>query len=180
MNITVLGKNVTVTRGMKQGIEKEFGRLEKLVPDAADLKVTASAIPGKKSHRVEATLYVDGDIVRAECESGNLYDSINEASDVLIRRVKKRSGMKKRFENESIRTVLPNVDIPADPNDEPLLPEITRIKEIGIGKVSREEAAARMDLLGHSFHLFIDAETNVPAVVYKRGDGTVGVLLATR
>lgn len=179
MQITTFGKNIKVTDGIKNHVEKEFGRLDSIVPDQSTLKVSVSAVHRRNgSCRAEATLNIDGDIVRAECESPNLYDSVNEASDILIRRVKKYNQMHRNFSNATIRTDRAEVvDIP-EAEDETIVPEITRVKNIDIVKENRDDASLRMDFLGHPFHLFIDAETGAPAVAYKRGDGSVGVLLS--
>lgn len=177
MKITTFGKNIKATDGIKDHVEKEFSKISRLVPDSANLKVSVSAVHSRNGAcRAEATLVIDGDIVRAECESSNLYNSISEAADTLARRIKKYNQRNRRFDNETIRSPQEGISTASDDDDQ-VWPEITRIKNIHVEKVDREEAAARMDYLGHSFHLFIDAETNAPAVVYKRGDGSVGILL---
>lgn len=178
MQITTFGKNIKATKSIKEHVEKEFVKIGKLVPDDASLKVSVSAVHSRHGAcRAEATLNINGDIVRAECESPNLYDSINEASDILARRVKKYTAMHKHFDNVSIRNAGADADVFDEGDDEQIVPEISRVKNIDIAKETREDAAISMDLLGHPFHLFIDAETGLPAAAYKRGDGSVGVLL---
>lgn len=178
MKITTFGKNIKATDGIKDRVEEEFGKISRLVPDSANLKVSVSAVHNRNGAcRAEATLAIDGDIIRAECESSNLYNSISEAADTLTRRIKKYNQRNRRFDNETIRSSQGSIPAAPDDDDEQDWPKISRVKNIDIEKVDREEAVARMDYLGHPFHLFIDAETNAPAVVYKRGDGSVGILL---
>lgn len=187
MHITVLGKNIKLTDGIKRHVDKEFGKIVKLAPANSTLRINLSAIPGGRTQRVEATLVDRGVIARAECESANLYDSINEASDVLARRLKKHNEMQRRFNADTIRTMTEEAserekmfaeDVPDEYAPVPVqAPTISRIKKIDIAKESREDAAQRMELLGHKFHIFIDAETNAPAVVYKRNNETYGLLV---
>lgn len=170
MHISIHSKNIDVTEGIKKSVDKEFGRIEKLVPECAVLRITVSAVPKRNSHKAEATLLIHSDVVRAECESRNLYDSINEASDILIRRIKKYNEMNRQSSKESIRKV-------EEASSDDCAPSIVKEKNISLSVNSRAEAVDEMLLLGHSFHLFIDEETNSPAVIYKRADDDFGILV---
>lgn len=174
MHVSIYSKNVNVTNGIEDRITKVFSKMDKFVPEDAELRVVLDVIKRRDFHKVEATLNIHGDVIRAECETSDLYDSINGTYNTLLRRVKKYNSKNRSYDDTSIRK--------AEVEDEPAFVslDVSRVKPVALEVQSRETAAEQMELLGHSFHLFVDEETGEPAVMYRRNDGDCGILVTSK
>lgn len=172
MHISIHSRNIEITDGIENRINKAFEKLNRIIHETAEIKVVISAIPRKNgAQKVEATLILDGTMIRSECESDDLYSSINDAADTLERRVKAYKGKRSARDNDSIRR-------PEEDDVSELDSEIGRIKQVSLVRKSREEAIEQMELLGHPFHLFIDEISGTPSVLYKRTHGGYGILIS--
>lgn len=171
MRLEVLSKNANVTPAIYQMIKKKASKLEVFLPEDCVVRFMIDA--NKKRHKIEATLVLDGTMIRAEQRSDDLYKTIDKTIDVLIRRIKTyREKKTERVKGaESIRKN--HVD-DFDAN----AAIAVRRKSFPIWALSVEDACAEMELLGHSFYVFMDAESdnNRICVAYKREDGGYGVL----
>lgn len=173
MRIEVLSKNVDVTPAIYEIIQKKAAKVALFLPEDCIIRFMIDA--NKKRHKIEATVVVDGTIIRAEQRSDDLYKTIDRTIDVLVRRIK--TYKEKRFEKKGAETIRKDCREEID-NSAPIA---VRKKTFPISALTVEDACAEMELLGHSFYVFIDAEseTNQICVVYKREDGGYGVLAPT-
>ena len=180
MKIIISGKQIELTQGIKEAVEKKLSRLDKYIDPDTDVKVTVSAKKGR--HKIEVTIAPkNGHIVRAEESQDNLYTAIDLVCDKLKIQLRKYKGrMQRRHqENKSIRfeglevsdEILEDVDV-----EEEEVIEIKRRKKINPKPMSEEEAVLQMDLLGHDFYLFKTVDTNEVALVYKRRNGGYGII----
>ncbi|EFD04349.1 ribosome hibernation-promoting factor, HPF/YfiA family [Peptostreptococcus anaerobius] len=180
MKILVTGKKIRLTEGINGYIDKKFSKLEKLLSEDTELRVTVSANK-KEKQKVEVTLdNINGHIVRAEDVQEDLYSAIDVVCDKLNRQiVKYKHKFKSRASgNDTIRfenfNQLLEEEIEAVPEDSELVFE--RRKKFDIRPMSPEEAVLQMNLLGHDFFLFKDQDTFEVCLVYRRGDGGYGLI----
>ena len=173
----VRGENIEVTEAIRNYVEKKVGKLERYfsnVPDATahvNLKVYT-----EKTAKVEVTIPLPFLVLRAEETSPDLYASVDLVVDKLERQIRK---FKTKINRKSRETALPEVVTPEIPEQEqeevPEL-EIVRTKRLSLKPMDSEEAVLQMNMLGHNFFIFEDAETNGTSIVYRRKDGKYGLI----
>ena len=167
MKITVRGKNMEVTSALRDYVEKRLTKLEKFNDHLLDGNATLSVT--KDRHRIEVTIPLNGWLLRGEEETEDMYSSIDLVFEKLERQINKyKSKINKKAKTESIKD---SVDNAAGGYEEP---QVLRTKRFAIKPMSVEEAIMQMNLLGHGFFVFSNAETEEVNVVYKRNDGNFG------
>lgn len=179
MNIIISGKQMDLTDGIKNAIEEKLGRLDFYLHPETELKVTVSA--KKARQKVEATIIpISGPIIRAEDIEENLYAAIDIVYDKLNKQLRK---YKKRLQDrhQSIESI--RFDAIEDLNENDYSQEeanldivIERTKRFGVKPMNPQEAVLQMDLLGHDFYMFKNAETNDISIVYRRKNGGYGLI----
>lgn len=169
MNITIIGRKCTPRESFKERAEQKLRKVEKFFGPDADAKVTASA--EKNDKVVEITLSKGGYIFRAQERSQDMEDALDKCVDSLIRQIRKnKTRLEKRIHEVSFDEVFNAVE-----DEEPEF-EVVRTKSVIVKPESVEEAILQMNLLGHQFYMFRNAETDQLNVVYKRNDGGYSVL----
>ena len=174
MKIKIFGKNIEVTEGIKGAVEEKLGKLDKYFAEETKADVTLSV--NRNDQKVEVTIPVKGGIIRAEEVSEDMYASIDMVEETIERQLVKYKNklvdMKKSY-----RDNFTNDYIEADYEDEDEdVVKIVRTKSFGIKPMDAEEACIQMELLGHNFFVFLNAETDEVNVVYKRKGGTFGLI----
>ena len=172
MKFTIVGKNIDVTPGLKEAVEEKIGKLEKYFTPDTNVKVTLSV--DKEQHKIEVTIPVKGKIIRSEQASSDMYVSIDLVEEVIERQLKKyknklvdkKQAETSNFKKEYIET--------ADVDDDEI--KIERVKKFDLKPMYIEDAAVQMELLGHEFFVFVNAETDQVNVVYKRKKGSYGLI----
>jgi len=178
MKFSFTGKNLVVSQEMKDTTEKKIGRLERLFAPSVEVYVTFSAT--KQENKVEVSIPLNRRLLRAECVAADMYTAVDTAVDVLERQINK---YKKRLIDKSRRDtshkddfVMPMetaADFEDDAKDEII---IERRKHFPLKPMDPEEAALSMELLGHSFFVFRNSVTDEINVIYKRKQGTYGLI----
>jgi len=173
MNLQVRGKNIEVTPALKEYAEKRLGKLEKYLPKI-DLVHVTFLVEGDL-HKTEVTIPVAGYLLRGEEESPDMYSSIDLVVEKLEKQAKKyKEKLSARVKNnKNFNANLSDEITEAVHNDEI---KIVKSKRFAIKPMSPEEAAMQMELLGHSFYVFTNADTDEINVVYKRRDGKYGLI----
>ena len=169
MRINMTAKGMTVTEAMWDKIEKKLGKLEKYFKNEPDVQVKLSQEKGARNI-AEITLTVNGTILRAQESTSDMYASIENAVDKLDKQIRRHRS---KLDKAAIAEALTVEDIPAY-EDEP--DELVKVKRFAVKPMSVEDAIAEMDMLGHSFYVFVNAETNITSVIYRRADGKIGML----
>lgn len=178
MKLNYVGKNVQIRDYFKEEADKKFGRLDKYFDQDVEGTVTLSVNGNFKT--IEVTVYLPDQILRAEETSDEVLTAVDSAVDALVSQIRKyKTKLKKRHTNgRSIRFEhIPEMEDAIEEDDSP---NIARVKEIGIKPMSVEEAILQMELLGHDFFVFWDAQTDETHVVYKRKKGDYGLIVPTR
>ncbi|AVX21269.1 SSU ribosomal protein S30P/sigma 54 modulation protein [Carboxydocella sporoproducens DSM 16521] len=170
MKFVVRGKNIEVTDALRDYVEKRIGKLEKYLGEITNVQVTL--VVEKNMHRVEVTIPVEGMIIRGEEASNDMYASIDLVVEKLERQVQKyRARLSKKLRNlASLEPVAADVET-ADIDD-----SVVKTKRFAVKPMPVEEAILQMNLVGHSFYVFRNADTNEVNVVYRRRDGKYGLI----
>ena len=181
MNFIISGKNIEVTPGLKDAIEQKLGKLERYFTPETEINVTLSVEKGRQ--KIEVTIPVKGNIIRSEQTSDNMYVSIDLVEEVIERQLRKyKNKLVARSQGHptsytstgnSFRKEFFETEDDAAEDDEI---QIVRTKKFGIKPMFPEDACIQMELLGHSFFVFCNAETDQVNVVYKRKDKTYGLI----
>ena len=171
MKFVIIGKNIEVTPGLKASVEDKIGKLSKYFDEDTTAHVTLSVI--KEEQKVEVTIPVKGTIIRSEQSSSDMYISIDLVEEIIERQLKK-------YRNKIIDRHQAAGNIadfaPAEETAEDDGIKIVRSKKFEIKPMYPEDACMQMDLLGHGFYVFINAETDQVNVVYKRKGDTYGLI----
>ena len=172
MRISISGKNLEVSDYMRETAEKKLNKLSKFFPQDADAQVSLAV--EKNRHIVEVTVPYEGRIVRAEETSGDMYASLDNVVSKLEKQVQRYRTRqdRRRKSGEVIADYAPVA--PEEP--ETFTPRIVRTKKFAIRPMSEEEAMLQMEMLGHSFFVFENAETGDVNVLYVRKDGNYGLI----
>ena len=167
MKISVRGKNMEVTAALKDYVEKRLGKLEKFSENLQDGHATLSAIRGR--HRVEVTIPINGWLLRGEEETDDMYSSIDLVVEKLEKQIDKYKGKLSRKSKNGVKDVVAGAVVEGDDT-----PQVLRTKKFAIKPMAVDEAIMQMNLLGHSFFVFSNADTEEVNVVYRRKDGNFG------
>jgi len=170
MKVNVSGKNFNVTKALKEYAEKKVGKLERFFDTEVDAQVTLSV--EKDRHIVEVTMPLNGMLLRGETETNDMYSSI----DVVVDKLEKQIEKYKTKIARSIKKTPFKYNGKEQKVTEDNEPKVVRVKRFALKPMDLEEAVMQMDLLGHDFFVFSNAETDQVNVVYKRRDGNYGLI----
>lgn len=171
MRYKIIGRNIDITEGLKSAIHEKIGKLEKFFSEDTEVHVTLSV--EKERQKIEVTIPVKGNIIRSEQTSNDMYVSIDLVEEIIERQLKKYKN--KIMEHKPGVSSFSKEYIEKDYDDEEEI-QIIRTKRFGIKPMYPEDACVQMDLLGHSFFVFLNAETEEVNVVYKRKGNTYGMI----
>lgn len=171
MKINTRGSNLEVTEAIRDYINKKISKLDKYFENPDEFTASVLIKTVRNSETVEVTIPIRKVILRAEESSDDLYKSIDLVSEKLERQIRKNKTRLKR-KTEDIAFLFPTVDEEVEEEKG----SIIKRKQIDMKPMNEEEAILQMDLLGHDFFLFENANTSTPAVVYKRKDGNYGMI----
>ena len=171
MRITITGRNIDLTDGLKAAVEDKLSKLEKYFTPDTEAHVTLSV--EKERQKIEVTIPMKGNIIRSEQVSNDMYVSIDLVEEIIERQLKKyRKKLVTQQQSESFFKK-DFIEKEAD-NDEEI--KISRNKKFDVKPMYPEDACVQMELLGHSFFVFRNAETDEVNVVYKRKGNTYGLI----
>ena len=172
MKFIIIGKNIDVTPGLKEAVESKLGKLERYFTPDTEIHVTLSV--QRERQKIEVTIPVKGGIIRSEQQSSDMYVSIDLVEEVIERQLRKYKNklVAKHQEGSNFTSSFYDAAETADENDI----KIVRTKRFGIKPMYPEDACVQMELLGHDFYVFCNAETDEVNVVYKRKNGSYGLI----
>ena len=172
MRYTIIGKNIEVTEGLKEAVYEKIGKLERYFSKDTDVLVTLSV--EKDRQKIEVTIPVRGSVIRSEQTSNDMYVSIDLVEEVIERQLRKYKNkiIDKHQEGGNLQPDF--MDLDEDMDDDEI--KIIRTKRFGIKPMFPEDACVQMELLGHAFFVFMNAETDEVNVVYKRKGNTYGLI----
>ena len=171
MNIVISAKNIELTDNLKSAVEDKLGQLDKyFVPDTV-VNVTMSVDRGR--HKIEVTIPVKGSIIRTEQESNDMYVTLDLIEEIIERQLRKYKTkiIDKHQGGGNFRQDYIENDFYEDEDI-----KIIRTKKFEVMPMYPEDACIQMELLGHNFFVFVNAETDQVNVVYKRKGDTYGII----
>ena len=169
--LVISGKNIDITEGLRAAVEEKIGKLERYFNDSTEVHVTLST--EKNRQKIEVTVPMKGTIIRAEETSTDMYVSIDLVEEVIERQLRKYKN--KLIQKEQNVAQFSKGFVDEDTYDEEEI-SIIRSKKFAMKPMDPEEACVQMELLGHTFFVFRNSETDEVNVVYKRKDNTYGLI----
>ena len=168
MKVIVRGKNVTITDAIEDKITKKLALLDKYFIMGQDVEAKVLIRTYPFGQKIEAT------ILRAEETSDDLYEAIDLVIDKLERQIRKyKTKLSRKSKNNKLAFNINTLEALEEPEEEDV---VVKTKTINPKPMDMEEAIMQMELIGHSFFVYKDIETNTVCVVYKRRDGGYGLL----
>lgn len=181
MNFNIRGENIEVTPAIREYVEKKISKLERYFSETPDAQVNVNLKTyNDKTSKVEVTIPMSQLLLRAEEDHMDMYAAIDLISDKLERQIRKHKTKvnRKHREKGNINELFGSYESAPNTEEEEQDLEIVRQKRFNLKPMDSEEAILQMDLLGHNFFVYTDAETNNTNIVYKRKDGKYGLIEA--
>jgi len=173
MNINVRGKHIDVTPALREHVEKRLGRVTRFFENLKEVNVVLKV--EKERHIIEVTIPINGMTLRGEEASTDMYASIDMVVDKLEKQLSKHKEKLKAYRSTAFKDEL----IPAY-NGVNTEERLVRTKQFTVKPMEVEEAILQMNLLGHDFFVFTNADTEKVNVLYCRKDGDYGLLEPAR
>ena len=167
MEVTVKGKNVQITDAIRDHAKKKLSKFDKYFEVTPEATVTCSV--EKDRHTVEVTMLSSGLVLRAEESSPDLYASIDMVIDIIDKQINKN---KTRLGRRIRQDISFNGNGYAREEE----PRVVRSKKFALKPMAIDEAILQMNLVGHDFFVFSNADTEEVNVVYRRRDGNYGLI----
>ena len=171
MKFIIVGRNIEVTPGLRAAVEEKIGKLDKYFNPDTEVHVTLSV--EKDRQKIEVTIPVKGSIIRSEQVSNDMYVSIDLVEEIIERQLKKYKN--KIVDKQQAVASFSKAYVENDYTDDEEI-KIVRTKKFDIKPMYPEDACIQMELLGHNFFVFCNADTDEVNVVYKRKGGTYGII----
>ena len=169
MKITTIGRKCTIRDSFKDHAEKKLKKVERFFGDSAEAKITATV--EKNCQIVEITVLNNGMVFRSQERAENMNDALDLCVDSLIRQIRKnKTRLEKKIREASFDDFVEYDSVEEDEF------EIFRTKSIDLRPETVDEAILKMNLVGHKFYMFMNAENGKVCVVYVRNDGGYGLL----
>ena len=173
MKINVISKNIQVTPALREMVEKKISKLEKYFDPNIEARIRLSV--QKNSQVVEVTIPFNGVILRVEESTDDMYKSIDLVEEKLQRQIRKqKTKLSRKNVGGSLR--YPDFYAIEVKEVEEDTSKVVKTKTFDVKPMSQEEAILQMELIGHNFFVYQDAESNKVNVMYKRKDGNYGLI----
>lgn len=171
MKYVIIGKNIDVTPGLKSAVEDKLGKLEKYFAPDTEVHVTLSV--QKDRQKIEVTIPVKGSIIRSEQVSNDMYVSIDLVEEIIERQLKKYKNKLADSKHAAANFNKEFMESTAYDDEEI---QIVKTKSFAAKPMYPEDACVEMELLGHDFYVFVNAENERVNIVYKRKGNTYGLI----
>jgi len=177
MNYHIRGENIEVTPAIRQYAEKKISRLERYFNEAPNANVHVNLkVYQDKTSKVEVTIPLPELVLRAEERNQDMYAAIDLIVDKLERQIRKhKTKVNRKLREQGSTKELFSVNEEPNAEEESEL-QIVRTKQFSLKPMDSEEAVLQMNLLGHNFFIYTDADTNATNIVYRRKDGKYGLI----
>ena len=174
MKYNINGKNIELTSALENAVEEKIVKLDKYFNDNVTAQITLSV--EKLSHIIEITIPFNGSVLRAEVEGKNMYNIMDDAVAVIEKQVNKfKNRLRDKHRTSSVTQFTPTFLDEADADADEAI-KIDKTKKFAIKPMNAEEAILQMELVGHNFFVFFDSDSEDVNVVYKRKNGTYGLI----
>jgi len=187
MQLVIKGRNIEVNDRLREYVEKKIGKMSKFLPDLQEIRVELAEEKSRKASEreiVQVTMRSNGMLLRAEERNSDIYAAIDAVADKLHGQINRFKGKRRRkmeraqvaaveaLESEYISAAME----PVADEEEVFEGRIVRTKRFSMLPMSEDEAVDQMELLGHDFFVFYNANSDSINVLYRRSDGNFGLL----
>ncbi|MGD8485760.1 MAG: ribosome-associated translation inhibitor RaiA [Chloroflexota bacterium] len=187
MRTTIRGKNLTVSDKDRAYIERKLQRLERMLDDRSEADVELRLEGNRKvddSHIVDVAVRAAGQHLRGVGTASSFRVAADEVIDKIERRVvearqrprDRRRAERARYQEQALPMPLTVDETAPDEGEGEGESRIVKIKRFAIEPMFEEDAITRMEELGHTFFIFLNAENDRVAVLYRRKDGRYGLI----
>lgn len=173
MKVIIRGKNIALTQGIEDKVNKKLSTLDKyfIMSDDVEAKVLIRTYP--LGQKIEVTIPTEYVLLRAEVVDNDLYNAIDLVIDKLEGQIRKyKTRLSRKSKDNKLAFNVASIE-PLENQEEDV---VVKTKTINPKPMDLEEAIMQMELIGHSFFVYKDTETNLISVVYKRNDGGYGLI----
>ncbi len=175
MNVTFVERKVTLKDTFKEKFAAKLSKFDKIFDETAKATVTASQI--KDTYILELTIFYNNTIFRVEESNDDCWAGMDEIIEDLKKQIRKyKTKIEKTLKRSAIEETFASFEEPVDDTEEELEFEIARTKKVPVKPMSSDEAILQMNLLGHEFFAYRNAQTDNVDIVYKRKDGKYGLI----
>ncbi|MFJ7977640.1 ribosome hibernation-promoting factor, HPF/YfiA family [Peribacillus sp. NPDC096379] len=181
MEYNIRGENIEVTPAIREYVEKKIGKLERYFSHAPDATAMVNLRVNHNTSKVEVTIPMTNLVLRAEEDNADMYAAIDLITDKLERQIRKhKTKVNRKFRGTSTNATdvfpvfLESGTTPIEEDELEL--EVVRNKRFDLKPMDSEEAILQMNMLGHSFFVYTNSDTNSTNVVYRRKDGRYGLI----
>ncbi len=180
MELYISGRNMDVTERLDEYVRQKAGRLDRYMPSIASARMDLSVENTKSAaHRQVAQMTIRGDrgvILRAEERTGDMFASIDAVVDKMYRQIARYKGKRQRARRgvaqpEELGLPIEDVDLEEEQG------QVVRTKRFALAPMAPEEAIEQLELLGHDFFVFYNADEDGINVLYRRSGGNYGLLI---
>ncbi len=179
MDLQIKGRNIELTDRLYDYVEKKMGKLDRYLPTINEVRVELSVEGARAAHDrqvCQVTVRANGTILRAEERSDDMFSAIDAVLDKMYRQIARYKGKRKnRWRSAGIQAEPLPLEIEEEEEEEEPS-AIVRFKRFLVTPMSPEEAVEQMELLGHDFFVFFNADEGQINVLYRRKDGNYGVI----
>ena len=179
MEVKIRGRNIEVTPRLQEYVEKKIGKLDRYLPaiDEAHMELAVEKTRSAQDRQVaQLTIRSKGALLRAEERNHDLYTAIDAVLDKMYRQIGRYKGKHKDRARAGAEEVAGGEELPVELELEEPVGRIVRTKSFRMVSINPEEAIEQMELLGHDFYVFFNAEAGVINVLYRRKDGNYGLI----
>ena len=174
MKITVRGKNISITEGIESKINQKLSKLDKYFVNADELEAKVLVRVYPRGQKIEVTIPAGNLLLRAEVVEDDLYAAIDQVIDKLEGQIRKyKTRLDRKSADHKLAFNMASI-IPLDPPAEEDV--VVKTKTISPKPMDLEEAIMQMELIGHTFFVYRDTESNKISIVYRRHDGDYGLI----
>ncbi|MCD7893066.1 MAG: ribosome-associated translation inhibitor RaiA [Erysipelotrichaceae bacterium] len=173
MKVNIRGKNLTVTQDIETRVKKKLGILDKyfIMSDNVEAKVLIRDYP--VGQKIEVTIPTEYVLLRAEVVDDDVFNALDQVVDKLEGQIRKyKTRLSRKSKDNKLAFNIASIQ-PLDDEEEDV---IVKTKTISPKPMDMEEAIMQMELIGHTFFVYKDTETDQVSVVYKRHDGNYGLI----
>ncbi|OAA31602.1 30S ribosomal protein S30 [Kosmotoga arenicorallina S304] len=177
MKFNIYAKELTVTETMREHLEKKLSKVEKIFGEDRFISMDVRILKERGQYKLEVTAHLSGIVVRVEEKGTDFYLAVDKLADTFEKRLKRFKERKSIKHKLSVREITDSLSVPEYAEEEGSM--ITRRKRFFIKPMTLEEALLQMEMLGHTFFVFRNAESGEVNVLYARKNGSVGLIEMT-
>jgi putative sigma-54 modulation protein len=174
MELVIHGDKIKITQAMNDYLTEKLEKLDKYLENSENIRANVIVKVNGHEQSVEITIPLKSFILRSEETQEDFYAAVDKTIDKLERQIRKnKTKLMSRQSKPSYDFNFANFEVEEEEKEER---KIVKRKTIEVKPMTEEEAILQMELLGHEFYMFKDADTDKPAVVYKRKDENYGII----